>query len=391
MTGSALAPIHDPDVANPRPAPAPAARHLRLEAVSKRFGSSVAVAGLDLAVEQGEFVALLGPSGCGKTTSLRIVAGLESPTEGRVFIGDRDVTALPPRDRDIAMVFQSYALYPHLSVRDNIAYPLKVRRVPKHDRGALVERVGEALDIGHVLDKRPRQLSGGQRQRVALARAIVRRPVLFLMVEPLSNLDAKLRVQMRGELKHLQRDLGITTVYVTHDQIEATTMADRVAVMNEGRLEQLGPPREVYARPANRFVATFVGSPPMNVVDVQFRDGRLVLERSGLAAPFSPAAVRRLRMASGDRPASLGFRSEAVAIAEDGADGLPADVFAVQPMDHETIATFSVGPDRVLARLGADVALSMGDTARISIREDRLHLFDRRSGSSLLSTTANLG
>jgi multiple sugar transport system ATP-binding protein len=369
--------------------PEPAEPYLVLDAVSKRFGSSLVVSDLDLAVERGEFVALLGPSGCGKTTSLRILAGLEVPSAGRVVLDGRDVTALPPKDRDIAMVFQSYALYPHLSVRDNVAYPLKVRRVPKPDRALLVQRVSEALDISGTLDKRPRELSGGQRQRVALARAIVRRPLLFLMDEPLSNLDAKLRVQMRAELKHLQRELGVTTIYVTHDQIEATTMADRVAVMRDGRLEQLGPPREIYERPANRFVATFVGSPPMNIADIELRDGEVILAGAGERVPLSEGVTRRIERAADGREVSLGFRAEAVVLAGGDARGFRATVFAVQPMDHETIVTFSVGPDRILARFDEDVDLAMGAGARVALREDRLHLFERSSGAGLLSTTTN--
>jgi multiple sugar transport system ATP-binding protein len=373
----------------PKALPEAARPYLSMEAVSKRFGSSLVVSDLNLAVQPGEFVAMLGPSGCGKTTSLRMIAGLETPSGGRVVLDGRDVTSLPPKDRDIAMVFQSYALYPHLSVRDNIAYPLKVRRVPKADRRLLVQRVSESLDIAGTLDKRPRKLSGGQRQRVALARAIVRRPLLFLMDEPLSNLDAKLRVQMRAELKHLQRELGITTIYVTHDQIEATTMADRVAVMSEGRLEQLGPPREIYERPANRFVATFVGSPPMNIADVVHRDGDLALAGSGVGLPLSEATTRRIQRAAAGREVSLGFRAEAVGIAGPDAPGCRATVFAVQPMDHETIVTFTVGPDRILARFDGDAGLEMGTSTRISLREDRLHLFDRSSGARLLSTTTN--
>jgi multiple sugar transport system ATP-binding protein len=383
MAACALNPVQ------PEARPEPSSTFLGIEGVTKRFGSSLAVSGLDLAVARGEFVALLGPSGCGKTTSLRIVAGLETPSSGRVLVDGRDVTRLPPKDRDIAMVFQSYALYPHLSVRDNIAYPLKVRRVPKRDRGVLVQRVGEALGIAATLDKRPRELSGGQRQRVALARAVVRRPRLFLMDEPLSNLDAKLRVQMRAELKHLQRELGITTIYVTHDQVEATTMADRVAVMNEGRLEQLGAPREIYERPVNRFVATFVGSPPMNIMDVDLDDGHLVLPGPGTRLPLPDAAAMRMQRAAAGRQVSIGFRAEAVTIAGGEAPGLTAEVFAVQPMDHETIVTFTLGASRILARFDGDVSFEMGATARIALREDRLHLFERPSGASLLSTTTD--
>src|SRR4249919_382911 len=217
-----------------------------------------AVADLDLHVPDGAFLALLGPSGCGKTTALRILAGLEEPTSGRVLIGDRDVTDLQPKDRDVAMVFQSYALYPHKNVADNIAYPLRVRKVPRDQRKARAAEVARMLDIDGLLERMPRQLSGGQRQRVALARAIIREPQAFLMDEPLSNLDAQLRLQMRAEIKRLQRRLGITTMYVTHDQVEAMTMGNRIAVMSEGVLQQVGTPQEVYRRPANVFVATFL-------------------------------------------------------------------------------------------------------------------------------------
>src|SRR4030095_3366901 len=226
----------------------------------------VALRALDLEVPNRAFLALLGPSGCGKTTALRVLAGLETPTAGRVLIGERDVTRLQPRDRDVAMVFQSYALYPHMTIADNIGYPLLIRRTPPKQRSAKVSEVAQALEIAHLLDRYPRQLSGGQRQRVALARAIVRDPAAFLMDEPLSNLDARLRLSMRGEIKRLCHRLGATTISLTHDQAEDLTMADLVAVMRQGELQQLAPPTDVYERPANRFVALFVGNPPMNVL-----------------------------------------------------------------------------------------------------------------------------
>src|SRR5216117_3979373 len=239
---------------------------LRYELVCKRFGAADALIDLDLHAPDGCFLVMLGPSGCGKTPALRLLAGLEEPTSGRMFIGPRDVTLLQPRQRDIAMVFQSYALYPHKTVAENIEYPLRIRRLSQTDRQERVQQVAKMLNIDAYLERYPRQLSGGQRQRVALARAIVRQPQAFLMDEPLSNLDAKLRASMRGELKRLQKRLAATTIYVTHDQAEATTMADVVAVMHDGLLEQLGPPLEIYDRPATRFVATFVGSPPLNVL-----------------------------------------------------------------------------------------------------------------------------
>ena len=233
-----------------------------LSRISKQFDAVRVLEDLDLRVDDGEFVVLLGPSGCGKTTALRIVAGLERPTSGHVVIAGRDVTHRPPRGRDIAMVFQSYALYPHLTVAENIAYPLKVRKVDPRQREEAVLRVARSLEVDHLLARRPRQLSGGQRQRIALARAIIREPAAFLMDEPLSNLDAKLRVTMRAEIKRLQQRLGTTTIYVTHDQVEALTMADRVCLLSGGRVQQFAPPQEVFDRPANRFVAEFVGNPP---------------------------------------------------------------------------------------------------------------------------------
>src|SRR3954451_5594840 len=246
---------------------------VRYEAVSKSFGSTEALAPLDIAVPDGKFLAMLGPSGCGKTTALRLLAGLEKPTAGRILIGERDVTALEPRHRDIAMVFQSYALYPHKTVAENIASPLRLRRSAKPERDERVRSVAELLDIDGLLDRAPRQLSGGQRQRVALARAIIRRPQAFLMDEPLSNLDAQLRLQMRIEIKRLQRELAVTTLYVTHDQIEAMTMADLIAVMRHGRLQQLATPADLSAPPPILFVPRFCASPPMNVLDGDIADG----------------------------------------------------------------------------------------------------------------------
>src|SRR4051794_21964676 len=246
----------------------------RYEGIAKNFGSTVALEPLDLEVPDGTFLAMLGPSGCGKTTALRLLAGLETPTEGRLFIGEREVTRLEPRARDVAMVFQSYALYPHKTVGDNIGYPLRVRKVAKPERRKQVEEVARLLEIEQLLERMPRQLSGGQRQRVALARAIVRQPQAFLMDEPLSNLDALLRQQMRVELIRLHQRLAITTAYVTHDQVEAMTMGHRIAVMRHGVLQQVGTPDDVYRRPLNVFVATFIGAPPMNMISGSLtRDG----------------------------------------------------------------------------------------------------------------------
>ena len=265
---------------------------VRYEGVEKRFGAVVALRALDLDVPDRSFLALLGPSGCGKTTALRILAGLEGPTAGRVLIGERDVTRLQPRDRDVAMVFQSYALYPHMTVRENIGYPLRIRKVAPAEQARMVTEVAAALEVDGLLERRPRELSGGQRQRIALARAIVRDPAAFLMDEPLSNLDARLRLTMRGEIKRLCHRLGATTLYVTHDQAEALTMADLVAVLREGELQQVAPPNEIYERPANQFVATFVGNPPMNVLACGDRGRR-------------PAGGRRQPAAAGGATGSM--------------------------------------------------------------------------------------
>jgi ABC-type sugar transport system ATPase subunit len=263
------------------------------EGVSKAFGEVQAVRELSLEIADREFMVLVGPSGSGKTTALRMLAGLEAITGGRVLIGEREVNRVSPRDRDVAMVFQDYALYPQMSVRDNLAFGLRRRKTPKEEIERRVDRAAEALELGELLDRRPRALSGGQQQRVALGRALVRDPQVFLMDEPLSNLDAKLRVQTRGEIKRLQQEIGTTTVYVTHDQVEAMTMGDRIAVMNHGRLEQVGTPEEVYDRPANRFVAGFIGSPSMSFAPVEALDGvRIPRAQPGQTVGVRPEHVR---------------------------------------------------------------------------------------------------
>jgi multiple sugar transport system ATP-binding protein len=314
--------------------------------VCKTFAGVEALIDLELDVPDGTFLALLGPSGCGKTTALRILAGLEEPTSGSVHLGERDVTRLQPKDRDVAMVFQSYALYPHKSVADNIAYPLRVRKVPKPERAERVAEVARMLSIDGLLDRMPRALSGGQRQRVALARAIVREPRVFLMDEPLSNLDAQLRLQMRIEIKRLQKQLGVTTLYVTHDQVEAMTMADMVAVMHEGRLQQLAAPADLYARPANLFVARFCGSPPMNVLPGEVAGGVFTTATGSIALGADP--VRG--------PAKLGFRPEhATMVAPGEANSLRGEVYVVEPLGNETLITVALGDELVNLRAAAVV------------------------------------
>ncbi|HEY0763400.1 MAG TPA: ABC transporter ATP-binding protein [Pyrinomonadaceae bacterium] len=317
--------------------------------VNKTFGDTVVVDDLSLKIDDGEFVVLLGPSGCGKTTTLRILAGLESATSGDIFIEGKRVNDVPTQHRDLAMVFQSYALYPHMTIAENIGYPLRVRKLDKAERATRVKRVAEMLEIESLLERKPRQLSGGERQRVALARAIVREPRAYLMDEPLSNLDARLRVQMRGELKRLQHQLGTTTIYVTHDQAEAMTLASRVAVMKKGRLQQFDAPMNIYNYPANRFVAEFVGSPSMNFID--------------------------------GAQLTVGIRPEHIQVLSQPQDGaIPAKVYVTEQMGNETFVFLTVGTNRLIARAPAEFRAEDESGVWITINQDKAHFFDRVSG-----------
>ena len=352
--------------------------------VEKRFDDVVALRDFDLEVRDGAFLVMLGPSGCGKTTALRILAGLEVPTAGTVMLGDRDVTKLQPRDRDVAMVFQGYALYPHMSVEENIGYPLKVRGAGKSDRARSVREAAELLEIDHLLARRPRALSGGQRQRVALARAIVRDPACFLMDEPLSNLDAKLRASMRGELKRLQKRLGATTVYVTHDQAEAITMADAVAVLRDGVLQQLGTPGEIYDRPANKFVATFVGSPPLNVlpgrVDPQAR--AFVVGETALSLP--PDLVEQCLAG---KVVEIGVRPEDLElVAPNGDDTLAGEVYVVEPFGSETLVEVRVGETRVTVRTRRDWEEPIGTRVGLRMNVRAASFFDEAGETTVQRT-----
>ena len=347
--------------------------------VAKSFGGVDALVGLDLDIPDGKFLALLGPSGCGKTTALRILAGLEDPTSGRVFIGERDVTDLQPRDRDVAMVFQSYALYPYLDVAANIAFPLKMARVPKAEREERVRRVAEMLELTEYLGRKPSQLSGGQRQRVAMGRAVVREPKAFLMDEPLSNLDAKLRVQMRADIAALQQRLEVTTVYVTHDQVEAMTMGHRIAVLRDGRLQQLDTPRAVYARPANVFVAGFIGSPAMNLVEADVVDGACELNGARLELPESLASA-----ATGLGKVIVGLRPDALELA---GDGIAARVEVVEDVGAEAYALCSAhlpnGEGRLIARVDARRPPGQGESVRLRPLAGEAHVFDPATGERL--------
>ncbi|PBB87619.1 MULTISPECIES: ABC transporter ATP-binding protein [unclassified Mesorhizobium] len=330
--------------------------------VVKNFGALNVLRSLDLAVPDHKFLALLGPSGCGKTTALRILAGLDMPTTGKVFIGERDVTRLQPRDRDIAMVFQSYALYPQMTVAENIGYPLWIRGMPDGKRQAKIDEVAAILEIGHLLDRRPRQLSGGQRQRVALARAIVRDPAAFLMDEPLSNLDARLRLTMRGEIKRLCQRLSATTIYVTHDQVEALTMADLVAVMHGGELQQMAPPIDIYDQPANRFVATFVGNPPMNILPVALSEQGVAA--GGSVVPLEGARLTACRLAE---IVEIGLRPEDCSIAQPGTPGaLPGEIYVVEPMGNETLVNIRVDGGNVSVRAGRDFRGAVGENIGVA-------------------------
>jgi multiple sugar transport system ATP-binding protein len=396
---------------------------LEFDDVSKIFGTSVwAVRDLTLTVRDGEFVVLVGPSGCGKTTALRMLAGLEQITAGEIRIGGVRVNDVPPRDRDIAMVFQNYALYPHMNVYDNIGYGLKVRRVPKAERRVRIEHAAAILGLTEQLKRKPSQLSGGQRQRVAMGRAIVRQPQAFLMDEPLSNLDARLRVQMRTEIARLQRELGVTTVYVTHDQVEAMTMADRVAVLRGGVLQQLDTPQRVYADPSNLFVATFIGSPAMNVVEGELSrgDGGIECRIGSYTVPIpdrvladQPALARAI-----GRILAVGIRPEAISVAPSDQDGLRGTVVVSEELGSEIISHIEVeatpargegvlegltddaagtasgtggadtGKTVIVARLDAETDVRRGTQLSLMFDANKMHFFDLDDGSALRTKPA---
>jgi multiple sugar transport system ATP-binding protein len=352
---------------------------VRFEQATKIYPGTEAPAvdSLDLHIEDGEFVVLVGPSGSGKTTALRMLAGLEEVDGGAIYIGERDVTYLAPKKRDIAMVFQNYALYPYLTVEANIGFPLRIARVKKEERAQKVREVAELLGLVPFLERKPGQLSGGQRQRVAMGRAIVRQPSVFLMDEPLSNLDAQLRVQMRADIAALQARLGVTTVYVTHDQAEAMTLGDRVVVMSDGRVQQCGPPRELYEAPVNTFVASFIGSPAMNLVIATVEDGRLGFGGEPVQLPKDTAL-------NGKGSLVLGFRPESLELA---ADGLPAKVEVVEEIgaDAYVFCVAEVGgkTTKLVARTDWKSAPERGERVMLRPRADEAHLFDPETGERI--------
>jgi multiple sugar transport system ATP-binding protein len=360
---------------------------VRYEGVYKLFGDDPVVEDLNLHVADGEFLVLVGPSGCGKTTSLRMLAGFERPTYGRIWIDDAVVNTVPPKARDIAMVFQSYALFPHMTVRQNLAFGPKVRREPRHEASVRVAEVADLLGLATLLDRKPAALSGGQRQRVALGRALMRRPKVFLMDEPLSNLDAALRVQMRMELGQLHKRFGVTTVYVTHDQVEAMTMGDRIAVMSDGRLQQVDTPEALYDNPATLFVATFIGSPKMNVVQGRLttdRDDSVVVECLDVRLP-----VDRTRLLSGSRAdVLLGIRPEDIAwkaISDGSGVCVVAEVDLVEPMGHEAYVRVLVGATPLVTRFPPRSGVRSHDQVELMLDGNRIHLFDPTTGACLLA------
>ncbi len=368
---------------------------VRLVDVWKIFGDFQAVKEMNLEIKDGEFMVLLGPSGCGKTTTLRMIAGLEEPSKGQIYIGDKLVADpekgifIPPKDRDIAMVFQSYALYPHMTVYDNIAFPLKLRKVPKQEIDQRVREVAELLGLTELLNRKPRELSGGQRQRVALGRAIVRRPKVFLMDEPLSNLDAKLRVKMRAELKKLQRQLGVTTIYVTHDQVEAMTMGDRIAVMNAGVLQQVGTPEEVYDKPANTFVAGFIGSPPMNFLDASVtEDGFLDFGEFRLKLlPDQFEVLQELDYVG--KEVIFGIRPEDVydalfaQVKVPGENMVRARVDIVENLGGEKVVHLRVGGLSFVGKFSAESKVREGEEVDVVFDMKKIHTFDKKTKKAI--------
>jgi ABC-type sugar transport system ATPase subunit len=347
---------------------------VRIEGIVKKHGAFTALHGIDLSIRAGEFFALLGPSGSGKTTTLRILAGLESVDAGRVLLDDRDVTHAEPGERDVAMVFQSYALYPHMTVRENIAFPLKMVGTPAAAIETAVREAAGRVDIGHLLERRPGQLSGGQQQRCALARAIVRQPRLFLLDEPLSNLDAKLRIETRAELRRLQRSLGVTAVYVTHDQEEAMVVADRIAVFMEGRIVQVGTPKDIYERPADVTVAGFIGTPPMNLLDAELHGASVRIGDAML-----PVAPRDGASPAG-RPVVLGVRPGDLRIA---ADGMPARIDFVEDLGDSVVVNLESGGRRLKLKTDGATALAEGQAVHLAFAPASAHLFDRKTGARL--------
>ena len=345
---------------------------IQLSNVSKRWGTFVGVDRFDLTISDQEFLVLLGPSGCGKTTTMRMIAGLEDPTEGDIYIDGQRINNLEPKDRDVAMVFQSYALYPNMNVYQNIRFPLMVRGIDSKTHDAKVRRASAMVELDDFLHRKPAELSGGQRQRVALARAIVREPNVFLMDEPLSNLDAKLRVSTRAQIKNLSHELAVTTIYVTHDQIEAMTLADRVVVMERGIVQQVGTPTEIYDKPANAFVAGFIGNPAMNLIQGTISGGSFMAENVQIDG-FNVS----------DGPVTLGFRAEDAAVTDSGDAGITAPIYALELLGDATMVTVRIGGELVAVRAKKEYRATIGDPVTLSVPLEICHLFDAKTGARI--------
>ena len=340
--------------------------------VSKSWGNFNAVIDFNLIIKDKEFLVLLGPSGCGKTTTMRMIAGLENLSEGVIKIGSKIVNDLEPKDRDVSMVFQSYGLYPNMTVYENVRFPLKIRKVPKENHDDLVMNAVRMVELEDFCHRRPAELSGGQKQRVALARALVRKPNVFLMDEPLSNLDAKLRVSTRAQIKHLQNKLKVTTIYVTHDQIEAMTLADRVVVMNNGIIQQIGTPKQIYDKPINIFVASFIGNPPMNLINGKIKDGQFLSENIN---------IKKFNNKNGKY--ILGFRAEDATISKSSKGNIKGPIFSVELLGDAIMVTLKIDESFISVKVNNDFKASIGDTANISILSSKCQIFDFENGFNL--------
>jgi len=353
---------------------------VELENLTKRWGSVVGAESIDLDIKDGEFVAFLGPSGCGKTTTLLMIAGIYKPTAGFIRFDGQVVNRMAPKDRNVGMVFQSYALYPHMTVFQNISYPLKLKRIPKNELRKRTQKVADMMGIGHLMDRKPAQLSGGQQQRVALGRALVKEPALLLFDEPLSNLDARLRLSMRSEIKRIQMELGITSIYVTHDQVEAMTMADRIAVMKDGRLQAYAVPEELYERPRTLFVAGFVGNPPMNFVEVEVsrENGDYHARREGIDVIVPP---ERGSKAVGRGTVVMGIRPEDVTLSDEGVAG---KVFIVEPLGRDDLLDVHIGETPIHVLADPTLGLRFGDTVKLNLNTQKVQFFDPNTSQSLL-------
>ncbi|RLG88616.1 MAG: sugar ABC transporter ATP-binding protein [Thermoprotei archaeon] len=354
---------------------------VKLDKVSKYFGKVKAVDEVTLHVKDGEFVTLLGPSGCGKTTTLLMIAGIYKPTKGRIYFDEMDVTEIPPKDRNVGMVFQSYALYPHMTVYNNIAFPLKLKKVPRNEIDRKVKEVAKLLKIDHLLDRKPAQLSGGQQQRVALARALVKEPDVLLLDEPLSNLDALLRVYMRAELKRLQKTLGITAIYVTHDQVEALSMSDRIVVMKDGKIQQIGSPDEIYSKPSNTFVANFIGTPPMNLIPCRVVEGK-TLECPGFKYVMKDEIAEKIL--KDHEEVYFGIRPEDIIISNKDESDVEAHVLVVEPIGRDLVLTIQLEEEYTIKVLAPpSININPGSKIYLKFRKEKIHLFDKKTGQRI--------